>query len=106
MPFKSHNSFISDEIYIKKHCFFLHVYIQDSDWGNDGVLRFEPHALAVACIAFSRAHPTHLLSLSRDGSLRCMDVQKAVFDDVRILSKNHIFKVVRYIACMQKFLRA
>uniref|UniRef100_A0A8C9Z757 WD repeat-containing protein 76 n=1 Tax=Sander lucioperca TaxID=283035 RepID=A0A8C9Z757_SANLU len=54
----------------------------DSDWGNDGVLRFEPHALAVACIAFSRAHPTHLLSLSRDGSLRCMDVQKAVFDDV------------------------
>ncbi|XP_078108247.1 WD repeat-containing protein 76 isoform X2 [Sander vitreus] len=54
----------------------------DSDWGNDGVLCFEPHALAVACIAFSRAHPTQLLSLSHDGSLRCMDVQKAVFDDV------------------------
>ncbi|XP_039651494.1 WD repeat-containing protein 76 [Perca fluviatilis] len=53
-----------------------------SDWGNDSVLRFEPHTRVVACIAFSRAHPTHLLSLSHDGTVRCMDVEKAVFDDV------------------------
>ncbi|TDH17316.1 hypothetical protein EPR50_G00006720 [Perca flavescens] len=53
-----------------------------SDWGNDGVLRFEPHTRVVTCIAFSRAHPTHLLSLSHDGTVRCMDVEKAVFDDV------------------------
>ncbi|XP_068597359.1 WD repeat-containing protein 76 [Brachionichthys hirsutus] len=53
-----------------------------SDWGDDGVLLFEPHARPVACVAFSRAHPSHLLSLSYDGSLRCMDVEKAVFDDV------------------------
>ncbi|XP_045889501.1 WD repeat-containing protein 76 [Micropterus dolomieu] len=52
------------------------------DWGDDGVLLFEPHTRSVACMAFSRAHPTHLLSLSYDGSLRCMDVEKAVFDDV------------------------
>ncbi|XP_018522468.1 WD repeat-containing protein 76 [Lates calcarifer] len=52
------------------------------DWGDDGVLLFEPHTRPVGCMAFSRAHPTHLLSLSYDGSLRCMDVEKAVFDDV------------------------
>ncbi|XP_042263701.1 WD repeat-containing protein 76 [Thunnus maccoyii] len=52
------------------------------DWGDDGVLLFEPHTRPVGCLAFSRAHPTHLLSLSYDGSLRCMDVEKSVFDDV------------------------
>ncbi|XP_056231412.1 WD repeat-containing protein 76 [Seriola aureovittata] len=52
------------------------------DWGDDGVLLFEPHTRPVGCMAFSRAHATHLLSLSYDGSLRCMDVEKAVFDDV------------------------
>ncbi|XP_068173569.1 WD repeat-containing protein 76 isoform X2 [Antennarius striatus] len=53
-----------------------------TDWDNDGVLLFEPHTRPVSCMAFSRAHPTHLLSLSYDGSVRCMDVEKAVFDDV------------------------
>ncbi|XP_035508199.1 WD repeat-containing protein 76 [Morone saxatilis] len=52
------------------------------DWYDDGVLLFEPHTRPVGCMAFSRAHPTHLLSLSYDGSLRCMDVEKALFDDV------------------------
>ncbi|XP_041796202.1 WD repeat-containing protein 76-like [Chelmon rostratus] len=52
------------------------------DWDDDGVLLFEPHTRPVGCMAFSTAHPTHLLSLSYDGSLRCMDVEKAVFDDV------------------------
>ncbi|XP_029000328.1 WD repeat-containing protein 76 isoform X2 [Betta splendens] len=54
----------------------------DSDWGDDGVLLFEPHTRPVGCLHFSRAHGSHLLSLSYDGSLRCMDVEKAVFDDV------------------------
>ncbi|XP_061600810.1 WD repeat-containing protein 76 [Cololabis saira] len=53
-----------------------------SDWGDDGVLLFEPHTRPVACMAFSRADPTQLLSLSYDGSMRCMDIEKAVFDDV------------------------
>ncbi|KAM4602933.1 LOW QUALITY PROTEIN: WD repeat-containing protein 76 [Polymixia lowei] len=51
-------------------------------WGDDGVLLFQPHSHPVGCMAFSRARPGHLLSLSYDGSLRCMDVEKAVFDDV------------------------
>ncbi|XP_041798181.1 WD repeat-containing protein 76-like [Chelmon rostratus] len=52
------------------------------DWDDDGVLVLEPHTRPVGCMAFSTAHPIHLLSLSYDGSLRCMDVEKAVFDDV------------------------
>uniref|UniRef100_A0A3Q2Z5U3 WD repeat-containing protein 76 n=1 Tax=Hippocampus comes TaxID=109280 RepID=A0A3Q2Z5U3_HIPCM len=52
------------------------------DWGDDGVLLFEPHTRPVGCLAFSKAHPAQLLSLSYDGSLRCMDVEKGAFDDV------------------------
>lgn len=59
------------------------MFLQGGDWGDDGVLLFEPHTRPVGCLAFSRAHATQLLSLSYDGSLRCMDVEKAVFDEVR-----------------------
>ncbi|XP_077418969.1 WD repeat-containing protein 76 [Vanacampus margaritifer] len=52
------------------------------NWGDDGVLLFEPHTRPVGCLAFSKAHPAQLLSLSYDGSLRCMDVEKGAFDDV------------------------
>ncbi|XP_056269522.1 WD repeat-containing protein 76 [Pseudoliparis swirei] len=52
------------------------------DWGDGGALLFEPHTGPVSCMAFSRAQPTQLLSLSYDGSLRCMEVEKAVFHDV------------------------
>lgn len=77
-------TFISYVIYMKKRPFLgMYVIMQDGDWGNDGVLLFEPHTHAVACMAFSKTHRTHLLSLSYDGSLRCMDVEKAIFDDVR-----------------------
>ncbi|XP_056135267.1 WD repeat-containing protein 76 [Lampris incognitus] len=53
-------------------------------WGDDGVLLFEPHSRPVGCMAFSRTNPAHLLSLSYDGSLRCMDIEKACFDDVYV----------------------
>ncbi|XP_014872136.1 WD repeat-containing protein 76 [Poecilia latipinna] len=53
-----------------------------AEWGDDGVLLFEPHSRPVGSMAFSRCHPNQLLSASYDGSLRCMDVEKAVFDDV------------------------
>ncbi|KAK6294327.1 hypothetical protein J4Q44_G00351570 [Coregonus suidteri] len=54
----------------------------DSDMGDDGVLLFEPHVRPVACMAFSRSHPTDLLTLSYDGTLRSTDVEKAIFDEV------------------------
>ena len=56
--------------------------VQGAGWDDQGVLVFEPHTRPVSCIAFSRANPAHLLSLSYDGSLRCTDMEKAIFDDV------------------------
>ncbi|XP_055085040.1 WD repeat-containing protein 76 [Periophthalmus magnuspinnatus] len=53
-----------------------------STWGDDGVLLFEPHSRPVTCMAFSSANPTYFLSTSYDGSMRRMDVEKAMFDDV------------------------
>lgn len=53
-----------------------------SAWGDDGVLLFEPHSRPVPCMAFSSANPADLLSGSYDGTLRRMDVEKAVFDEV------------------------
>lgn len=51
-------------------------------WGDDGVLLFKVHTRPVTCMAFSKANPAHLLSVSYDGSMRSMDVEKAVFTDV------------------------
>ncbi|KAJ0056317.1 hypothetical protein NL108_004615 [Boleophthalmus pectinirostris] len=53
-----------------------------SAWGDDGVLLFETHTRPVTCMAFSPGNPTDFLSTSYDGSMRHMDVEKAVFDDV------------------------
>lgn len=52
----------------------------DHHWGDDGVLLFEPHSRPVSCMAFSTS--SDLLSVSYDGTLRCTDVEKAVFEDV------------------------
>ncbi|KAK6476968.1 WD repeat-containing protein 76-like isoform X1 [Huso huso] len=54
----------------------------NSDYGDDGVYLFEPHSRPVSCMYFSASHPAHLLTLSYDGTIRCADVNKAVFDDV------------------------
>ncbi|KAJ1179158.1 hypothetical protein NDU88_004394 [Pleurodeles waltl] len=49
---------------------------------DEGVYKFEPHSRPVGCLHFSPSHPAHLLSVSYDGTLRCGDVTKAVFDEV------------------------
>ncbi|XP_066197799.1 WD repeat-containing protein 76 [Saccopteryx leptura] len=49
---------------------------------EDGVYVFQPHSLPVSCLYFSPANPAHLLSLSYDGTLRCGDFSKAVFEEV------------------------
>ncbi|MGH0190448.1 UNVERIFIED_CONTAM: hypothetical protein FKN15_046187 [Acipenser sinensis] len=61
---------------------FLHCWNENSDYGDDGVYLFEPHSRPVCCMYFSASHPAHLLTLSYDGTIRCADVNKAVFDDV------------------------
>ncbi|XP_005999745.1 WD repeat-containing protein 76 [Latimeria chalumnae] len=50
--------------------------------GDDGVYLFEPHSRPVNCLCFSPFNPAELLSGSYDGSMRCGDVVKAVFDEV------------------------
>ncbi|XP_069480288.1 WD repeat-containing protein 76-like [Ambystoma mexicanum] len=54
----------------------------DDRSSDGGVYVFEPHSHRVGCLHFSPAHAAHLLSVSNDGSLRCGDVTKAVFDEV------------------------
>lgn len=68
-------------------------FLQNSAWG-DGVLLFKPHARCVSCMAFSRMCPVQLLSGSYDGSLRCMDIEKAIFDEVSCPLSLHSFTVV------------
>ncbi|XP_019500396.1 PREDICTED: WD repeat-containing protein 76 [Hipposideros armiger] len=49
---------------------------------EDGVYVFQPHRGAVGCLYFSPANPAHILSLSYDGTLRCGDFSRAVFEEV------------------------
>ncbi|KAM7158217.1 WD repeat-containing protein 76 isoform 2-T2 [Molossus nigricans] len=49
---------------------------------EDGVYVFQPHSQPVSCLYFSPANPAHILSLSYDGTLRCGDFSKAVFEEV------------------------
>ncbi|XP_052515822.1 WD repeat-containing protein 76 [Budorcas taxicolor] len=49
---------------------------------EDGVYLFQPHSQPVSCLYFSPANPAHLLSLSYDGTLRCGDFPRAVFEEV------------------------
>uniref|UniRef100_A0A8C5U2S5 WD repeat-containing protein 76 n=1 Tax=Malurus cyaneus samueli TaxID=2593467 RepID=A0A8C5U2S5_9PASS len=49
---------------------------------EEGAHIFLPHNFQVNCMHFSPCNPAHLLSLSKD-TLRCGDVTRAVFDEVR-----------------------
>lgn len=49
---------------------------------EEGAHIFIPHSFQVSCMHFSPCNPAHLLSLSSD-TLRCGDVTRAVFDEVR-----------------------
>uniref|UniRef100_A0A674J3Z2 WD repeat-containing protein 76 n=1 Tax=Terrapene triunguis TaxID=2587831 RepID=A0A674J3Z2_9SAUR len=49
---------------------------------EDGVYVFIPHSQPVSCMYFSPFNPVHLLSLSHDGTVRCGDVTRAVFEEV------------------------
>ncbi|XP_027726006.1 WD repeat-containing protein 76 isoform X2 [Vombatus ursinus] len=49
---------------------------------EDGIFTFTLHSRVVSCLNFSPANPAHLLSLSHDGTLRCGDFTRAVFEEV------------------------
>ncbi|XP_030848915.1 WD repeat-containing protein 76 [Strongylocentrotus purpuratus] len=50
--------------------------------GDDGVFLFAPHTNQVKCLRFSPSDPNKLFSVSYDGTVRCGDFTKAVFDEV------------------------
>ncbi|XP_006831942.1 PREDICTED: WD repeat-containing protein 76 [Chrysochloris asiatica] len=47
-----------------------------------GVYVFQPHSQQVSCLHFSPANSAHILSLSYDGTLRCGDFSRAIFEEV------------------------
>ncbi|XP_049469472.1 WD repeat-containing protein 76 isoform X2 [Panthera uncia] len=49
---------------------------------EDGIYVFQPHSQPVSCLYFSPANPAHILSLSYDGTLRCGDFSRAIFEEV------------------------
>lgn len=49
---------------------------------EDGIYVFQPHSQPVSCLYFSPANPAHILSLSYDGTVRCGDFSKAIFEEV------------------------
>ncbi|XP_042639629.1 WD repeat-containing protein 76 [Orycteropus afer afer] len=49
---------------------------------EDGIYVFHPHSQPVSCLYFSPVNPAHILSLSYDGTLRCGDFSRAIFEEV------------------------
>ncbi|KAM5235419.1 WD repeat-containing protein 76 [Ctenodactylus gundi] len=49
---------------------------------EDGTLVFRPHCQPVSCLYFSPTNPAHILSLSYDGTVRCGDFSRAIFEEV------------------------
>nr|XP_056721740.1 WD repeat-containing protein 76 [Euleptes europaea] len=49
---------------------------------GEGVCAFLPHSRPVSCLHFSPVNPAHLLSLSFDGTMRCGDIARTIFDEV------------------------
>lgn len=49
---------------------------------DDGVYAFTPHSRPVSCMHFSPSNSAHLVSLSYDGTVRCGDVTRLVFDEI------------------------
>ncbi|XP_030048746.1 LOW QUALITY PROTEIN: WD repeat-containing protein 76 [Microcaecilia unicolor] len=52
------------------------------DVGQSNVFMFELHSQPVGSLSFSPMNTAHLLSLSYDGTIRCGDVTRAIFDEV------------------------
>uniref|UniRef100_A0A8D0L192 WD repeat-containing protein 76 n=1 Tax=Sphenodon punctatus TaxID=8508 RepID=A0A8D0L192_SPHPU len=62
-----------------------------------GLCVFMPHSQPVSCMYFSPFHPAHLLSLSHDGTVRCGDVTRAVFEEV-FRSEEYSFSSFDFLA--------
>uniref|UniRef100_A0A8C3V3E1 WD repeat-containing protein 76 n=1 Tax=Catharus ustulatus TaxID=91951 RepID=A0A8C3V3E1_CATUS len=75
-----------------------HVGLWNSSRSEEGAHTFTPHSFHVSCMHFSPCNPAHLLSLSND-TLRCADVTRAVFDEVRSEEDFSCFDFLEENAC-------
>ena len=56
--------------------------------GTDGVVLYKPHASTINRLVFDPRSSSKLFSFSYDGSVRCMDIVKGVFDQTFTLPAN------------------
>ncbi|VDH93475.1 Hypothetical predicted protein [Mytilus galloprovincialis] len=52
------------------------------EFQTDGVVVYAPHSRPINCLKFSLHKPNQLYSCSYDGTVRCCDLQKGVFDEI------------------------
>ena len=57
---------------------------QESQQGQKGVFFYSPHVAGLTCLAFppSPGASNVLYTSSYDGSIKCMDVERELFDEV------------------------
>ncbi|KAJ8049440.1 WD repeat-containing protein 76 [Holothuria leucospilota] len=54
----------------------------DSSEGDDGVFLFNPHVRPINCLQFCPSQPSKIYTCSYDGTVRCGDFEKGVFDEI------------------------
>ncbi|CAG2213561.1 PAF1 [Mytilus edulis] len=52
------------------------------EFQTDGVVVYAPHSRPINCLKFSLHKPNQLYSCSYDGTVRCCDLQKGVFEEI------------------------
>ncbi len=63
----------------------MNLPIQEAvDHSSDGVYLFEPHSRPVNCLQFAPGNPNKIYSTSYDGTVRCGDIDKGVFEEVSV----------------------
>nr|XP_039259939.1 WD repeat-containing protein 76-like [Styela clava] len=58
----------------------LGLWNPDLNDSNNGTYMFQPHINPISCLKFSETNSKKLYSCSYDGQLRCMDLEKSVFE--------------------------
>ena len=61
-----------------------------SDIGSESVQVFQPHVGPVNCTSFCTYNATKIYTTSHDGTVRCADLNKLVFDQVSCYIRNCI----------------
>ena len=61
-----------------------------SDSGSESVQVFQPHVGPVNCTSFCTYNATKIYTTSHDGTVRCADLNKLVFDQVSHCIRNCI----------------